>query len=160
MKIILKKTQWFTMITTLCLVVITLFAVSGCNELETPSINEEIDPTLLIGEWDCIKFAHIAKNGAISDIDVLSKGHIVIPDINMEYKWVFVHTNEIFYKYSLSGNLIKLTMSGSTYILPPQEETKICEALENVYRFVIEDDRSMFYFTEIENKNLLILKKR
>jgi|GEM_PF-1741870 len=35
MKTILKKTQWFTVITTLCLVAVTFFA-SGCDEKEIP----------------------------------------------------------------------------------------------------------------------------
>ena len=34
MKIILKKPLWFTVITTLCLVVVTLFAASGCDKTE------------------------------------------------------------------------------------------------------------------------------
>ena len=36
MKIILKKPLWFTVITTLCLVAVTLFAASGCDKSETP----------------------------------------------------------------------------------------------------------------------------
>ena len=50
MKIISKKPQWLTAITTLCLVAITLFAVVSCNELENESkqytlhfAGEEID---------------------------------------------------------------------------------------------------------------------
>ena len=147
------------MISTLCLVVITLFAAVGCDKSEIPSDGGDIDPALLIGEWDCIKFAYIAEDEMISDVAVLSKGHIVIP--NLENKWKFVHMNEIFYNHSLSeGNLIKLTMSGSTFIMPPQEEIDICEALENAYSFDIKNNELMFYFTGIENKNLLILKKR
>jgi hypothetical protein len=34
MGIILKKTRWFTVITTLCLVVVSLFAASGCDKTE------------------------------------------------------------------------------------------------------------------------------
>ena len=36
MKIILKKPRWFTVITTLCLVVVTLFAASGCDKTDIP----------------------------------------------------------------------------------------------------------------------------
>ena len=35
MKIIFKKIPWFTLITTLCLVIVTLFAVNACKILET-----------------------------------------------------------------------------------------------------------------------------
>jgi hypothetical protein len=129
------------------------------QEEEPLSDNEDIDPTLLVGEWDCIKFAYISDDNTVSDVTVLSKGHIIIP--NMIDRWTFVHTNEIFYNHSFSeGNLIKFTMSGSTFVIPPQEEEDICEALENAYSFAIIDNELIIYFTEIENKNLLILKKR
>jgi len=36
MKIILKKSLWFAVITTLCLVVITLFLAVGCHKSENP----------------------------------------------------------------------------------------------------------------------------
>jgi uncharacterized repeat protein (TIGR02543 family) len=36
MKTILKKPRWFTVVTTLCLVVVTLFVASGCDKSETP----------------------------------------------------------------------------------------------------------------------------
>ena len=158
MKVILKKPQWSTMITTLYLVIVTLFVATGCDKSENPPASGDIDSTLFIGEWDCIKFAYIADDKTISDVAVLSKGYFIIP--NMEDKWTFVHTNEIFYEHSISGNLIKLTMRGSTFILPPQEEIDICEALKNAYSFAIKDNELMIYFTGIENKNLLIFKKR
>ena len=120
---------------------------------------DDIDPTLLIGKWDCVKFSYIAEDKTVSDVAVLSKGCLVIP--NMEDKWTFFHTNEVYYNHSLSeGNLIKLTQSGSTYVMPPQEEIDICEALDNVYRFSLKDNELMFYFTGDDNKNLLILKKQ
>ena len=36
MKTILKKTLWFTVITTLCLVTVTLFVFVGCDKTENP----------------------------------------------------------------------------------------------------------------------------
>ena len=42
MKIILKKPLWFTVITTLCLV-ITLFTAIGCDKSETPPINHVLN---------------------------------------------------------------------------------------------------------------------
>ena len=36
MKIILKRPLWFTAITTLCFIVITLFAATGCDKLKNP----------------------------------------------------------------------------------------------------------------------------
>jgi uncharacterized protein YcfL len=155
MKTTLKKSLRFTVITTLCLVVAMFFVAVSCEKQETPRYN---DQTLLVGEWDCIKFAYTADGKTILDINTLSKGRLVIP--NMEDKWVFVHTNEIFYDHSLSGNSIKLTMNGSTFINPPQEEIDICEALKNAYSFAIKDHELMIYFTGDDNKNLLILKKQ
>ena len=40
MKTILKKTLWFTVITTLCLVTVTLFVVVGCDKTENPDDND------------------------------------------------------------------------------------------------------------------------
>ena len=55
MKIILKKPLWFTVITALCLVVVTLFAAVGCEKLEDSPTNEnngndsiEISDTIII----------------------------------------------------------------------------------------------------------------
>ncbi|GHT68708.1 hypothetical protein AGMMS50239_34360 [Bacteroidia bacterium] len=153
MKTIFKKSLRFTVITTLCLVVTMFFVAVSCDKQETPRY---IDPTLLVGEWDCIKFAYTADGKTILDINTLSKGRIIIS--NLKDKWAFVHTNEIFYNHSLSGNLIQLTMNGSTFVMPPQEEINICEALENAYSFAIKDNELMIYFTGDDNKNLLILK--
>ena len=150
MKTKLKKTRWFTVISTLCLVFATLFFAFGCDK------SENIDPALLIGKWDCIKFAYTANDKTISDVATLSNGRMEIP--NLKDEWRFVHRNEMFYLHSISGNLIKLTMSGSTLVYPPQEETDICEALENVYSFDIKGNELLLYFKGSETKNTLILK--
>lgn len=133
-------------------------SVVACERHEPLANGENIDPMLLIGEWDCVKFAYIDEDSSVSDVVILSKGHFVIP--SMTEKWTFVHTNEIFYDHLLSGNSIKLTMNGSTFVMPPSEEMAICEALENAYSIHIQDDELMIYFTDINSKNLLVLKKR
>ena len=158
MEVKFKKTRKFTVIKTLCFVVVTLFLAIGCDKSEILPENGDIDPALLVGKWDCIKFAYTANGKTFSDVSTLSKGRMEI--LNLENKWRFVHTNEMFYLYSISGNSIKLTMNGSTFIYPPQEETTICEALKNVYSFGIKGNELFFYFKGSETKNLLILKKQ
>ena len=51
MKIISKKPLWFTVITTLCLVVVILFAVTGCDKSETPPIACNVDNPLTDLPW-------------------------------------------------------------------------------------------------------------
>jgi len=158
MEVKLKKTRKFKLIKTLFPVVVTLFLAIGCDKSEILPENGDIDPALLIGKWDCIKFAYTADGKTFSDVSALSKGRMEI--LNLEDKWRFVHTNEMFYLHSISGNLIKLTMSGSTLIYQPQEEKDICEALENVNIFSINGNELFFYFMGSETKNVLILKKQ
>jgi len=51
MKIILKKTLWFTVITKLCLVVVTLFAANGCDKSEIPPTACNVDNPLTDLPW-------------------------------------------------------------------------------------------------------------
>jgi len=43
-KITLKKPLWFTVITTLCLVVVTLFAATSCDKIENPDAAPSAEP--------------------------------------------------------------------------------------------------------------------
>ena len=149
------------------------------------SIDGSINPELLIGEWDCIKFAYTADGSKISGAVAISEGRLTIPSVptpieNNGYEpWTLVREVSNRFICSLDGNLIKLRCIGYTsylYIMPPHEMYDIILALENVYNFVIKGDDLIFYFTGIEkdltgenshyytekikNKNLLILKKR
>ena len=153
----MKRILFMSLISSLLMITACSNDMEQNETIEIPPLSGDIDPALLIGKWDCIKFAYIAEDKTISDVTVLLKGHIVIP--NMEDRWIFVYMNEIFYDHSLSGNLITLTASGSSFAMPPQEETDICEALANAYRFTIKDNELMVYFTGDENKNLLIFKR-
>ena len=113
----------------------------------------DIDPRLLVGEWDCAKFANKMKNGTIVDISVISAGHLIIPNWKDWHQWIFVYVNDIYFHHFLSeGNLIKLIMCGSTYARVPPEEGDICEALRSTYSFDIKGNELMIYFTETENK--------
>jgi hypothetical protein len=55
MKTILKKTQWFTVITTLCLVLVTLYATNGCIKSENIHKTDNNDIEKLQGtKWKLI----------------------------------------------------------------------------------------------------------
>ena len=167
---IFKKPLWFTIITTLCLVIVALFVAIGCNKQEIsqeiPPVNEETDPALLIGEWDCVKFAYTEDGKTISDVAAISKGHLEIPfaptpvENNPEDRWCFEYKNAILFICSISGNLIELKLDGYTYAMPPPEELAIAWALENAYSFAVKDDELMIYFAKGDHWNLLILKKQ
>ena len=50
-KIVLKKAPWFTVITALCFVVVTLFVASGCDKSETPPITCIVDNPVTDLPW-------------------------------------------------------------------------------------------------------------
>jgi len=128
-----------------------------------------IDPKLLIGEWDCIKFAYTADGNEILKETALSGGKLTIPVAstpekyleNRELLWCFGYINSCGLYCSLSGSSIKLELVYCTYVYvkPPHEEYDIRSALMNAYSFVIKGDELIFYFKGTEDKNLLILKK-
>ena len=168
---ILKKPRWFAVITTLCFVVFTLFVAIGCNKQEIskeiPPVNKEIDPALLIGEWDCVKFAYTEDGKTISDVAAISRGHLEIPfaptpvENNPEDRWSFHHTyNTSYFICSISGNLIELKLDGYSFAAFLPEELAIIFALENAYSFAVKDDELMIYFAKGDHWNLLILKKQ
>ena len=125
-----------------------------------------IDPALLIGEWNCEKFAYTADGNTISDVVTISKGSLTIPyaptpiEHNAEDRWNLKHSNGNWFICSLTKNLIKLELRGSTFMLSPPEEEEIVNALMNAYSFAIKGNKLIIYFTGVKNKNLLILEKR
>ena len=178
----------------MCVVCMLVWSCQSKNEAGQPlsdelitsnlSIDGSINPELLIGEWDCIKFAYTADGSKISGAVAISESRLRIPSVptpieNNDEPWILDLAISNRFICSLDGNLIKLRCIGSTsylYIMPPHEMYDIILALENAYSFVIKGDILFFYFTGIEkyltgegrheytekikNKNLLILKKR
>jgi len=51
MEIILKKPLWFTVLTILCLIVVTLFAAVGCDKSETPPKTCNVENSLTDLSW-------------------------------------------------------------------------------------------------------------
>jgi len=129
--------------------------------------NGMIDPELLIGEWACIAFAYTTDGNEISNETALSGGKLTIPvastpknySENREDLWRLHYYNSYWWSCSLSGNSIKLTLLLYTKINVVPEERDITVALKNAYSFVIKGDELIIYFTGVEDKNLLILKK-
>jgi len=144
------------------------------------SENGKTDPDLLIGEWDAIAFAYTVDGKRISNRTAISKGRLKIPvaitviDDDGKGLWELSVVNTSMYACSLSGNLIELTFCRSTYIyVPPLHiENDLTIALVTACSFVIKGNELIIYFTKvedkdllpnclvIENKNLLIFKKR
>ena len=141
------------------------------------------DPKLLIGEWNCVKFAYTADGNNISNAAVLKSNFTLtipsaptpIDDAGVAFdKWHLKAKNSLFFVCSLEGNLIELKFQGSTYMnVPPlDEEHDLSFALANAHSFVIKNNELLIHFhkvedenilshcTVIKNKNLLILKKQ
>jgi len=66
MKTILEKPLWFTVIATLCLVVVTLFATSGCDMSETSPTNE--NNTLQGSKWKLIGIVDV-ETGKLTELE-------------------------------------------------------------------------------------------
>jgi len=60
MKTIIKEQSWFTVITTLCLVMVTLLTATGCDKLETPK-------KTINGAWEV---KAISISGKLTNIDL------------------------------------------------------------------------------------------
>jgi hypothetical protein len=149
-----------------------------------------IDPELLIGEWDAIKFAYTSDGKKISDVVNIKSAWLEIPVAPTGSGWEVYNDeadacksseawglgciNGSRWLCSLSGNLIKFLFCGTTKIGVPiqHEEWDIVYAFNNSCSFVIKGNELMIFFTEDEegkdfpsiagNKkiNLIIFKKR
>ena len=90
MKIILRKPLWFTVIATLCLVVVTLFAVIGCDKSETPQ-----KETLRGSKWKLV---------GIGSLDNIALQELEPKDCEKCYTLTF-DTNNTFQTFSSTNNL-------------------------------------------------------
>jgi len=151
------------------------------NLLTLGGINGSIDPELLVGEWEFIKFAYTADGKIISNEKTISKLSVVnhphtkimkiLNDDPMQYiseaipdlsgPWVFMN-NYLF--YSISNNLMNFSrLSDHSYAIDlhvTDEGKEVLNALKAAYSFVIKGNELIIHFKRIENKNLIILQKR
>jgi hypothetical protein len=181
-------------------VLVGSFSCENINEADQPLSDEQIafnlsnsgenDPALLIGEWDCVKFAYTADGNNVSDVVKITSSVLVIQVAATSSEcevydlatgmyrqlemWRLHCINSSGWLCSLSGNSIKFTFCGGTKIgVPiPHEEWDIEWAFHNAHSFVIKGNELMIFFTGDEgdkkftsvagNKkiNLLILKKQ
>lgn len=131
----------------------------------------EIDPALLIGEWNITKFAYTADGKKISNVATISNCAVDIRDgflLNEDDELLGNELFSVYFKiclttYSISNNkIVQLIRSDCWAINVPwtSDEIEIDNALKNAYSFVIIDNELLIYFTGVKNKNLLILTKR
>ena len=171
----MKKLEMLKITVILLMLVGSFYSCQSKNEVNRTLSDEqisfnlskdgEIDPTLLIGEWNLVKFAHTTDGNKTSDVVDILRGRLIIPfaptpiEKNEDERWRLDHSNSNWFICSLNENLIKLELRGSTYMLGTPEEDEIVNAFINAYSFVIKDEKLIIYFAGIENKNLLILKR-
>jgi len=142
------------------------------DELISFNLSESgtIDPELLIGEWDAIKFAYTADGQKISDVVKIKSADLVIPvaptdtvcevydtETGMHIfseQWNLRCINGSMWLASISGNSIRFTLCGTTKRgLPhyPHEEQDIYWAFYNAKSFVIKGNEAMIYFAGDED---------
>jgi len=142
------------------------------------SINGNNDPALLIGEWELFKFAYTANGEKISnerdiaDLALLWGDKVLrisyedplqyIKDAPPDLFGPFYILNS-YHFYSISDNKMTFSKySDSTFgidIHITDEGFNVLNALKNTYSFVIQGNELIIYFTGMEDRNLLILKK-
>ena len=164
----------------LCIVCAML--VWSCNNAnDQPLIDEQIssnllkkgtaNPVLLIGEWDCIKFAYTANGKKISkEVPATPTFSIAIIVGRANYSQLCSHDGELYVTiafanhvscYSISNNLINWS-HGFRYVVDSpitDDEAIILNILKHAYSFAVNGDELIIYFTGEENKNLLIFEK-
>jgi hypothetical protein len=156
------------------------FSCQSRNEADKPLSDEQISfnlskngenaPALLIGEWDCVKFAYTADGNKIRDVAYLSSNSAVIATyIYPGFSYEDEPLGPLLFKncsyfYSMTGNLINYIQERSPcYAIIEQytdDEMSVSDALRNTYSFVIKGNELIIHFTGEKNKKLLILKKR
>jgi len=160
------------------LFVLAVFA-AGCNTNKTNDALDDnliannllekgkVDQSLLIGEWELIKFAFTTNGKKI--IDIAEKPYpycrFSISDYVNEFgipTWGVSCLTPFRVEYLISPpNLIKLSLYQTAYVLIDSPEMDAIVAnLNNAYSFVINDDELIIHFKEINGKNLLIFKKQ
>jgi len=186
----MKKTiKLFTFLLMLMITAISCEKISDEQITLKLSMNGEIDPSLLIGEWEFEKFAYTVDGKKISDVANISGSYGFKPTLTIPFApttatremedyrerlWMLVQQNTSWYSCSLSGNLIELKNEFGTlmYITPPSEYYDVLFSFSNAYSFVINGNELIIYFKQVKDKNalsyctltkdknLLILKKK
>ena len=141
------------------------------DEIISSNLSEsgKIDPELLIGEWDCIKFAYTADGNKISNVANISNCQVTVADAILwhEDEELLDHEFSVYFKvcsypYSRSGNKIKIIhekIACFAINVPwTNVELEVSNSLKNANSFVIKGNELIIHFTGVKNKNLLILK--
>ena len=152
-------------------------------DLPEPLSDEEIllnlsksgnfDPELLIGEWDCVRFAYTADGRNISDVVEISKGRLTIPNepfiknrFNIENDWERIRKSQWsldclnwygFFCLSLGKNIIEFVQNGYTFAgtPTPHVEHDLTYAIRTARSYVIRGNELLFYFQKIDDGNLV-----
>jgi len=142
--------------------------------------NGKADRELLIGDWDLVSFAYTKDGKKMSNVTAVSGGRLSVPfaptpaDHHPSERWRLGCINSIWFICSISGNNIELELRGTTFagVPTPHLEHDITFAFANANSFAIKNDELIIFFkmvkdkdllsfcTVIENKNLIIFKKR
>jgi hypothetical protein len=100
-KIRFKKTIWFTVITTLCLVVITLFAAVGCDKSEIPPTN--YTNGTIVGYTKC----NANSDGALIGLFIITEKKDFLLSFNAPLASICIDSNSLKYGvYGMNENVI------------------------------------------------------
>jgi len=156
MKIILKKTLCFTVITTLCLVVVTLFAVVSCDD-KSESLPKD---TLQGSKWKLVGIGSLDKI-ALQELEPKNceKCYTLTFDTDNAFQ-TFSSTNELqgTYKANYGTQKIQITDFGGT------KRGEIGDGYlywshdiwHTVQTFSLQDDELRLYYNE--NRNYLLFR--
>ena len=165
--------------TILCIV--WLLLTGSCQSFLEPLSHAEItsnlskegstDYALLSGEWEPVRFAYTADGEKITHAVIIHNDLMLyINDLGLFFddEFIYLHgpweyANRYLF-YANYGDEIRFSrFSEAEYEIDIHitgEGYSVLNALTNLYSFVVRDNELILYFTGVENRNLLILKKR
>lgn len=114
MKTIFKKSIWFTLTTTLCLVVATLLVFNGCEKLENPPKN--YTNGIVVGYTKCNE----DNNGTLIGLFIITEKKDSLLSFNVSLATIGIDPNSLNYgAYDIDGGNISFD-----YVLAVEKEIK------------------------------------
>ena len=157
MKIILKKSRWFTATTTLCLAIVTLFSISGCDKSDIPlktDVNVSFTPCQ---QNDMMKSKSLSDKADVN-VEFTNEG-VKIMYHNFAVTCDFTNINVT---HTLVNGVLNITQQGT-----PNQANCVCHSdvsytidgiLQNEVNVIFINGMQVYCYNENTNENTIIGK--
>ena len=156
MKVKIENTQWFTVMTTLCLIVVILFSVIGCDNKSESHPRD----TLQGSKWKLVGIEILSKV-ALQELEPKNcvKCYILTFDSDSTFQ-TFSSTNELqgIYKANYGTQTIQITNFGGTKIGEVGDGALYWnhDIWHTVQTFSLQENELKLYYNE--NRNYLLFR--